>query len=412
MIARLWLLLIAAGMIAGCAPTYEERGVGQELYSRQTPAATNNLSAYFSELCRQAHLVQSGASVTCDNYSILVQTGFNDIDQRCDHYLAWIDNKRTEAARVKSSLLAIGSRATTVLTLTQAGSNTIAYVAEALGLTGSLYDAYSNSLLMGLEGSTIKRIVYERRQEFRRQAASLNFSTTPDMVYALRSYLRICTPQTIVLDANTYAVSVASGIAAQSLESSVQQELAGIVAGQSPVIPEAPANIQPGRGKVECAECEKVFPPSGYTAERIKALQVALCVKDDGAVGPGTLAAVQHYRTTRRSDTAGTITPAEYSDILSLGCKAGDREKGISNFYEAATMRDNPGELVRLAQNLNKALPGPPQLDPATVTFASTDLRTKVAEARQLYGMSSGDAMLDTHITGALVDKIGLATLN
>lgn len=412
MAVRFMLIMAALVLATSCTPTYEDRGTGQELYSRQTPVATNNLASYFYELCAQANLIQSGSPATCSDYPTLVQVGFNDIDLRCDRYLAWIDNKRTEAVRVKSSLAAVGIAVTGILATAKAGTDSIAYVAEALGLANALYDAYSNTLLLGLESSTIKRIVYERRLEFRRQFSKVSFFRTPEMVFALRGYLRICTPQTIILDANTYALAVASGTQPQSLAASVQQEIDAIAAGQAPLQPQTSAGQKVDRGKVTCAECDKLFPPgSGYTTDRIKAAQTALCLEADGKVGEGTLSAVQHYRTTQRSDATGVVRDAEYSDILTEGCKAGDREKGIRNFYEAVMSR-NPNELPTFAKNLNKLLPAAPQLDPNKVTFNSEDLRRKVVDARNRYGMTTVNDTLATHITGALVDKVALDTLN
>ena len=243
MLRRIFFIITLC-LVAGCTPALGNRGIGQDLYSSQTSLATNNIASYFGELCNQTHLQRSGTSAHCSDYSMLVQAGFNDIDGRCDHYLAWIDTKRAEAGRVHSSLVALGSAATRVLTIASASTDTIAYVAQALGLTSSLYDAFNNSMLMGLESSTIKRIVYERRLEFRRQFMQVTFSKSPEMVFALRGYLRICTPQTIVLDANTYALAAASGIAPQSLADSVQQEVDAISAfksGKGPATARFPA---------------------------------------------------------------------------------------------------------------------------------------------------------------------------
>lgn len=398
------LFLITLGLIAGCTPALGDRGVGQDLYSSQTPRATNNIAAYFGELCNQTNLQRSGTAADCSDYSMLVQAGFNDIDARCDHYLAWIDNKRVEAGRVHSSLVAIGSAATSVLTIASASTDTIAYVAQALGLTGSLYDAFNNSLLMGLESSTIKRIVYERRLEFRRQFVKVNFSTSPDMVFALRGYLRICTPQTIVLDANAYALAVASGVAPQSLAKSIQQEVDAIAAGQAPVTPGTSAGTGIKRGAVVCDACDKLFADKGYTPDRIKAAQTALCVKSDGNPGKSTLMAVTNFRDTQGWERTGLITEPEYSDLMSFGCKSGDLDKGLQNFFEAVTYRDNAEELKQLIANLNLILPATPL--PSDSTLKSDALRAKIAEARARYQLGTGDPVNDTRMSRKLKDKI------
>ena len=402
MLMRLLSIALAISLVTSCAPTYEQTGVGQKLYTRQTLVSTNDLAAYFRELCTQANLVQSGVPVTCSNYSVLVQTGFNDIDSRCDDYIAWIDNKRIEVNRTKSSILAVGNTSTTVLTLAKVGTTTIAYVAEALGLTNALYDASNNSLLTGLESSTIKKIVYERRQEFRKQFSKVQFSTTPEMVYALRSYLRICTPQTIVLDANTYAISAASGVQAPSLEASVRKDIEAI----APLTAKTKADVVTKRGQVRCPECEKLFPANaGYTPAQIKAAQTALCVKPDGDVGEITLAAVKNYRDTQGRERTGVVTEPEYIDMTRFGCKPEDPKSGIKNFYEAVTYRGKFTSVERLVDNLNLII-AEPQLDPAKTTLATAELREKIATARDKFGFGAANAIDKTFMSRALKDKI------
>ncbi|UJW76480.1 hypothetical protein [Rhizobium sp. SL42] len=407
------LFLITLGLIAGCTPALGDRGVGQDLYSSQTPRATNNIAAYFGELCNQTNLQRSGTAADCSDYSMLVQAGFNDIDARCDHYLAWIDNKRVEAGRVHSSLVAIGSAATSVLTIASASTDTIAYVAQALGLTGSLYDAFNNSLLMGLESSTIKRIVYERRLEFRRQFMQVTFSKSPEMVFALRGYLRICTPQTIVLDANTYALAAASGIAPQSLADSIQQEVDAISAfksGKGPATAGMQADQKPSRGKVSCKECDKIFPKeSGYTEAEIKLVQRAICVPEDGKPGSDTLAGIQNYRDTQGSRNTGPLQRAEFEFLATSGCRSGDPEKGVKNFYEAVVMRDNPNRLSDLIDDLNAVIKKLPALDKATVTLNTPELRDRIADARNLYGMQATTTNQNRSLSAELVKKLATA---
>lgn len=400
------LLLAAISFVAGCSPSFEERGAGQDLYTNEMPAATNKLALYFRELCRQATLMPSSADVTCSDQTMLVQAGFNDVDSRCDQYIAWIDNKRSETARIKSSLTAIGIAATGALSTAKAGVESIAYAAQALGLANSLYDAYSNSMLLGLESSTIKRIVYERRLEFRRQFSKVNFFQTPDMVFALRSYLRICTPQTIVLDANTYALSAAAGMQPESLTKSVRQEVDAIRSGLIPVAAQTPANQKIPRGPVpKCPECDALFPPgSGFTKKNVMSAQLALCVEDDGNPGEGTLAAVRNFRDTENSDRVGPISEAEYSTLTAHGCKSGDLKAGYRNYFEAVTYRDNANELPQLVDDLNAILPNP-VLD-KSVTMNSEALRAKIAQARALYDQGTGNKVRDTLMSRSLKKRI------
>jgi hypothetical protein len=293
-----------------------------------------------------------------------------------------------------------------VLTIAQASTETIAYVAAALGLTNSLYDAYSNSLMMGLESSLIKKIVYERRLEYRKQFSEINYQRTPEIVFALRGYLRICTPQTIVLDANTYALSVASGEKPPSIHESVKQQFDAIAAGQAPVTSNTQGNLHVKRNPVTCEQCEGLFPTNaGFASADVKAIQNALCLKGDGKAGAGTLAAVRNYRQTVGRDRVGPVSEIEYGEIIQAGCKPEDVEKGARNFFEAVTYRGSPAKLAQLVTNLNVIQPTPP-LATATTTLNSSELRTKIASMRAKFGLKTGDVQRDTYMSKDLERKI------
>lgn len=398
-------------LVTGCTFGSKDVGVGQDLYSRQTPLDTNNLSSYFHQLCAQARLTGSNSSETCSDYGEIVQTGFNDIDQRCDRYLAWIDIKRTEALRVKSGIASLAFTSTTVLTIANAGLDTIGYVAAALGLAVSLYDNYNNSLLIGLESTTIKQIVYQRRLEYRRQFSGLNYQRTPEMVFALRGYLRICTPQTIVLDPNTYALSAATGTQSPSLKETIGQEVdaLNISTGKKPVSPYSPGNQRVGRQAVKCSECKGLFPDdAGFTLTDVKAVQAGVCVPDDGKPGQSTLAGVENYRQTQGRDRTGPITEAEYSDIVTYGCQPGDLAKGIGNFFEAVSYRDKPDRLKLLVKSLNTLQPSP-LLDQDATDLTSQALREKIKLARVAYHLKTGDATRDGLMSRDLERRINQA---
>ncbi|MEN0116576.1 MAG: hypothetical protein AAGD15_07615 [Agrobacterium cavarae] len=408
MYKTLLLLFLTALNLISCTQDYGTVGVGHELYTAQMPNDTRNISSYFSQLCAQSRLVTGYSSVTCSDYSEIVQSGFNDIDQRCDRYLTWIDIKRAEGAQVKSGLLSVAATAMTVLTIARTNTETLAYVAAALGLTNSLYDAYSNSLLIGLESSLIKKIVYQRRLEYRKQFSGIKYQRTPEMVFALRGYLRICTPQTISLDANTYALSVASGAKAPSIHESVKNEFDAIAEGQAPVTPNTQGNLHVKRNPVTCEQCEGLFPKgTGFANADVKTIQSALCLKDDGKAGPGTLAAVRNYRQTVGRDRVGPVSETEYDEIIETGCKPDDIEQGFRNYFEAVTYRGISAKLTQLITNLNKIQPSPEL--PAGATLNSPQLRTKIASMRAKFGLSTGDAQRDTYMSKDLERKVNQA---
>ena len=219
--ARIAPLLLAALVLAGCDPVqdraFRTEGPGVELNSPGTSDRTKALNSYFNELCQQADLVGTAKPEACRtlqarDWRALVFTGFNDIDARCDGYLNWLDQKRAERLLVDEGTIAVGALVGGVLGVAAPGTQALNYLALAFGFSQAVYSAYHESILLGIEPSTVKQIVYERRAQFRQEARKIGFEFKPDAVYALRSYLRICMPQTIILNVNEYSrASLAGG---------------------------------------------------------------------------------------------------------------------------------------------------------------------------------------------------------
>ena len=218
--SRIAGLTLSVLLLAGCDPvqdrTFRTEGPGVELKSPGTEDRTRALNSYFTELCKQADLVGASAPEACRplqprDWRALVYTGFNDIDARCDAYLNWLDQKRAERLLVDEGTIAVGALVGGVLGVAAPGTQALNYLALAFGFSQAVYSAYHESILLGIEPSTVKQIVYERRAQFRQEARAIGFEFKPDAVYALRSYLRICMPQTIILNVNEYSRAAIEG---------------------------------------------------------------------------------------------------------------------------------------------------------------------------------------------------------
>src|SRR3954447_7985399 len=96
-----WLAML----VSGCDTTdsrYFRYGIGTDLYSTDIVETTQFQDIYLTELCRQAlPLLSNSLDSQCLNavlrpsdWNLLVQAGLNDIDRRCDGYLAWLDDRR------------------------------------------------------------------------------------------------------------------------------------------------------------------------------------------------------------------------------------------------------------------------------------------------------------------------------
>ncbi len=224
---RLALAVFATLAIAGCQVAgdldYAKSGIGADLYSGDIAQATANLETYLGFICKQASVSTvegpdgypacSYQAFAPTDWTIVVQTGFNDIDRRCDGYLQWLEEVRLRGSLVNAQLNDAGRLTNQVLTaLYPTAGITIGIVGEAFGFARSAFNNYQNRVLLGFEGSTIKTIVSERRLAFRIQFAKILFQYKPDAVNTLRSYLRICMPYTITMDANTFARSITTGL--------------------------------------------------------------------------------------------------------------------------------------------------------------------------------------------------------
>ena len=216
------ILLISVIILSSCSQNefdYRRNGIGSDLYSADLKQATQNLETYFGFICQQAGINGNGNPPSCNyatmgnkSWTLFVQSGFNDIDRRCDGYLAWIEEVRNREAFGNSQINAIETLVRGLKVATGVASvESLAIIGEAFGYSQSLFTDYHRFLYNGLESSTIKAIVSERRLAYRISLRDVQIQYKPDAVNILRSYLRICMPFTITMDANTFARASATG---------------------------------------------------------------------------------------------------------------------------------------------------------------------------------------------------------
>ena len=199
-------------------------GIGTDLYSPDTAAAARNLDVYLGYLCWQAGFQTSGdvnfssseprcadAYMRPEHWKLVVLTGWNDIDRRCDSYLAWLDNQRRSRIFVNDMFAHVGLLTTGIFSVLDTGRRTVDIVALALGFGKNIYSSHQNRVLIEIEGSTLETIVVDRRLDFRDAITPVPIVSKPDAVKVLRDYLRICTPYGIKISINTFSRSRATG---------------------------------------------------------------------------------------------------------------------------------------------------------------------------------------------------------
>ena len=376
-------------VLAGCDQGPPNTGLsssGGSLYYAGMPAETRDLQNYFQQLCMQVEPItsaQSDSALSC-SLNDLVQAGFNDIDRRCDDYLGWILAKRYEASGVKSAATAIGALAAGILDIP---AESLRAIALSLGFGTAIYDAYNNSILMGLTDLNVVRIVQTRRAAYRAEFSQISYSSFPEITYALRGYLRICTPQSIMTSANDYVSAGVAGISAPDSRAIAREEASVLSSFTGPLTATAPANTTPFRPPVPTSPpgC-RIFDFSGCEDQDIRAAQQALCLRPDGQVGATTEAALAIFDEARQ-DVILPLSITEFARLKEFGCTEADIATGFRNYWEKDNLTTDG--LLGVREILNEALlaarlaPISPDDDVGTDAF-----RRAVVELRAAIGMT------------------------
>ncbi|NKL74273.1 hypothetical protein GFM09_34605 [Rhizobium leguminosarum bv. viciae] len=382
--------------------------------SHRTIAATDELDSYFGEICRQADLPVSGSRpLRCQTagfdelaWHSMVKAGLNDVDHRCDLYLAWLENKRSEKPFVDASLTSVGATAAGVLGIAAQGSAALEYVGLALGLTSQIYNAYYTRALLGIEPSTIKLTVEGRRLAFRNEFVDARYREKSDVVYVLRSYLKLCTPQTITMDVNAFARSAATGVEPPQYQNLLLERRA--MDTVRPVT--APALVvKPITAPTVSPSVRQTFTGVGYSEAQLDHVREALCVHSADPTNAKTMAAVKMWEDQVYEDEPtdalhnGRVDDQEFNGI---NMQMGLRDlKGCStrwhNFEERALFQDKPQTEAGFLVALTKV-----GLAPQEQSLDSQGVRKAISDARDKCSMPARSGINKSDLTDDLYNKI------
>lgn len=214
---------------AGCDPRLESHyfreGIGTDLNRPELAEATQILSLYVGHICKQAGLdiapdepaaSCTGRHFTAQEWVQFVKAGMNDIDLRCDAYLAWLDDRRRGAQPAIQQISSLRTLAQTVLDATGVGPHPMTIVGNAFGFASATFTNVNSRLLLEVNHSTVQSVVHKGQEDFRYRQEYVGVDNRADAIYFLRAYLRICMPFTIETDINT-TVSIAKRIGPESL---------------------------------------------------------------------------------------------------------------------------------------------------------------------------------------------------
>ena len=213
------LASVGLALLTGCNPMAERRyvneGAGVDLYSANSEEQAVLLDAYTTYLCRQMGEPCMPGSMT------FVIAGMNDIDQRCDGYLTWLDGKRRDREPILAQIAAVGAAVHAVMTVTGSSPTSLEILSSAFGLASATYSNWNSRLLISANQSTVQEVVYTGQGDYRLKIKDWPVTDRPTAIYLLRNYLRLCMPTTIEASINTSTTLVQRGASANAMRNLV-----------------------------------------------------------------------------------------------------------------------------------------------------------------------------------------------
>lgn len=350
-----------AGIVAGCVAlalgltscnsldeSYIREGAGIDLFSSGLPETTQLQDAYVAYICGQSSIFASvpGGPIACDvssfspaQWSVFVQTGMNDIDQRCDSYLAWLDNKKRWAGPILQQISDVRTATEAIMVATgAAGPYPIGIVGAAFGLATRTFTNVNSRLVLELNHSTVQAVVLSRQRRYRMQLLgdpstnrpAIAIVSRPAAIHALRSYLRLCMPFTIETEINTTITDLERGGVAAVLNN---QPLINAETVRTAVISDVRRPL-PSEG---------FRPPPGVDTTKVRAtrLEKSLCMPQTGQIKDE---AVRDFLAGRQLVSQSTKPPITSKSIdnfnidqalENISASIGDCKKmGFRNAYE------------------------------------------------------------------------------
>lgn len=182
---------------------YINEGAGVDLYSGDAANQTALLNQYIAFVCTQI-----GQETCIVGSQTFVQAGMNDIDQRCDGYLTWLDARRRDQAPVLAEISAIQGATHDIMAITGSSVKSLNIVTTAFALASATYTNWNSRLLISVNQSTIQEVVYNSQWKYRDKIKTAAVPDQPTAIYLLRNYLRLCMPITIEASINTSTLLV------------------------------------------------------------------------------------------------------------------------------------------------------------------------------------------------------------
>ena len=196
---------------------------------------------------------------------LFVQAGMNDIDQRCDAYLQWLDARRRFSTAAMQQISDTRTATEAIMGFTGANVKAISVVGAAFGFAAQTFTNLNTRLLLQVNQATVQSLVLTRQREYREDIRKRLVDSRPMALHALRSYLRPCMPMTIETEINVT-------VTALERSSTVPDRMISAATVAPAIINDPRKRLPKGNGLTEEQEVER----------RRVVLEAALCVPSTG----------------------------------------------------------------------------------------------------------------------------------
>jgi hypothetical protein len=289
---RLAALLCLALCLGGCSDWEQRHGIDPIISPAAVEVSTSNQMRILEALARDAS-IQLGAPAP---WYEVTQAGFNYVDDECRAYFNAIFFLNRDKDQLKSGLAAAGATTAAVLGVTGASAKSIAIVAQAFGLGVVSTDLVAGTYLYQMPPSVAQGFVKEMQLAYRDGAASrrLLINTPSSAYHAIQDYLSLCLPPTIeakisehvagakaIPDPTTGNGNASFGITVATPQTVTRAQVRQAIIGNV----ETPLPRPPVNAPVITPDRMTDFERSLSTKD-IMAMQAALCVPQDGKLGP------------------------------------------------------------------------------------------------------------------------------
>jgi hypothetical protein len=102
-----------------------------------------------------------------NGWDLIVQAGLNDVDRRCDSYLAWLDDRRRTNNAILKEFGDVTVASQAIMRVAGVGANPITLAGLAFGLASNTFTNINSRLLLEVDKTTVQTLVLRRRNDFR-----------------------------------------------------------------------------------------------------------------------------------------------------------------------------------------------------------------------------------------------------